>query len=72
MKWLAYENLYCGDIIATYGPTFTIIDEAAVYVRCIREGDILKSTVNPIGIIARDIEEGGEVRPKDVIIQGYL
>lgn len=67
MKWLAYEDLQRGDIIATYGPTFTIGDELAIYVRCVREGDLRRSAVNPIGITARDLEEGGAVRPEDVI-----
>jgi hypothetical protein len=67
MKWLAYESLCRGDIIAIHGPVFRIGDELAVYVRCVRECDVRRNDVNPIGITARDIEEGGAVRPEDVI-----
>lgn len=69
MKYLASERLCRHDLIIAYGPIFTIGEEPARYVRVAQERNEQDCEIR---IIARDIEAGGEVLPKDMIIQGNL
>jgi hypothetical protein len=69
MKYLASERLCRHGLIVAYGPIFTIGEESARYVRVAQERDERDCEIR---IIARDIEAGGEVRPKDMIIRGNL